>query len=142
MQEFVEEFTGRFKSLLECSRVYKIFLMFFRSETPLLYKAVPSWFIRVELIVQQLLENNKKCYWSATSHILSLTHTFHFSSSFPPSPHSLSAFFSFPSLPPLPSPSSFPLSSSFPLFSFLLFLSSLRSLPHPPPPPPLGFLSL
>ena len=35
----------------------------FRSETPLVYKAVPSWFVRVELIVQQLLENNKKCYW-------------------------------------------------------------------------------
>jgi len=34
-----------------------------RSETPLVYKAVPSWFVRVELIVQQLLENNKKCYW-------------------------------------------------------------------------------
>lgn len=31
------------------------------SETPLLYKAVPSWFIRVEAIVSQLLENNQKC---------------------------------------------------------------------------------
>ena len=35
-----------------------------RSETPLIYRAVPSWFIRVEMIVQQLLENNNKCYWS------------------------------------------------------------------------------
>ena len=34
-----------------------------RSETPLIYKAVPSWFIRVETIVPQLLENNQKCYW-------------------------------------------------------------------------------
>lgn len=34
-----------------------------RSETPLLYKAVPSWFIRVEAIIPQLLENNQKCYW-------------------------------------------------------------------------------
>jgi isoleucyl-tRNA synthetase len=34
-----------------------------RSETPLIYRAVPSWFIRVEMIVQQLLDNNNKCYW-------------------------------------------------------------------------------
>ncbi|XP_065830323.1 isoleucine--tRNA ligase, cytoplasmic-like [Oscarella lobularis] len=34
-----------------------------RSETPLIYKAVPSWFIQVEKIVDQLLANNKKCYW-------------------------------------------------------------------------------
>jgi len=34
-----------------------------RSETPLIYKAVPSWFVRVETLVPQLLENNAKCYW-------------------------------------------------------------------------------
>ncbi|XP_021721725.1 isoleucine--tRNA ligase, cytoplasmic-like [Chenopodium quinoa] len=34
-----------------------------RSETPLIYRAVPSWFIRVENIKDQLLENNKKTYW-------------------------------------------------------------------------------
>lgn len=34
-----------------------------RSETPLIYKAVPSWFIRVETLVDQLLANNKKSYW-------------------------------------------------------------------------------
>lgn len=34
-----------------------------RSETPLIYKAVPSWFIQVEPIVSQLLENNQKTYW-------------------------------------------------------------------------------
>lgn len=34
-----------------------------RSETPLLYKAVPSWFIRVESFVPKLLENNEKTYW-------------------------------------------------------------------------------
>ncbi|CAJ0573711.1 unnamed protein product, partial [Mesorhabditis spiculigera] len=34
-----------------------------RSETPLLYKAVPSWFVRVEDIVPKLLENNEKTYW-------------------------------------------------------------------------------
>jgi isoleucyl-tRNA synthetase len=34
-----------------------------RSETPLIYRAVPSWFIRVEAIIKELQENNKKCYW-------------------------------------------------------------------------------
>uniref|UniRef100_A0AC34G5D4 Aminoacyl-tRNA synthetase class Ia domain-containing protein n=1 Tax=Panagrolaimus sp. ES5 TaxID=591445 RepID=A0AC34G5D4_9BILA len=34
-----------------------------RSDTPLLYKAVPSWFIRVESIIPQLLENNEQTYW-------------------------------------------------------------------------------
>ncbi|KAJ6866165.1 isoleucine--tRNA ligase [Populus alba x Populus x berolinensis] len=34
-----------------------------RSDTPLIYRAVPSWFIRVEEIKEQLLENNKQTYW-------------------------------------------------------------------------------
>uniref|UniRef100_A0A7N9AY73 Isoleucine--tRNA ligase, cytoplasmic n=1 Tax=Mastacembelus armatus TaxID=205130 RepID=A0A7N9AY73_9TELE len=34
-----------------------------RSDTPLIYKAVPSWFVRVEQMVDKLLENNGKCYW-------------------------------------------------------------------------------
>ncbi|VDP10601.1 unnamed protein product [Heligmosomoides polygyrus] len=34
-----------------------------RSDTPLLYKAVPSWFIRVEQIVPKLLANNDETYW-------------------------------------------------------------------------------
>lgn len=34
-----------------------------RSETPLVYKAVPSWFVKVEVLVENLMENNKKCYW-------------------------------------------------------------------------------
>lgn len=34
-----------------------------RSETPLIYKAVPSWFVRVEQATTQLLENNQKTYW-------------------------------------------------------------------------------
>lgn len=34
-----------------------------RSETPLIYKAVPSWFVRVEQCTEQLLDNNKKTYW-------------------------------------------------------------------------------
>nr|XP_055165926.1 isoleucine--tRNA ligase, cytoplasmic isoform X1 [Nyctereutes procyonoides] len=34
-----------------------------RSDTPLIYKAVPSWFVRVEHMVGQLLQNNDLCYW-------------------------------------------------------------------------------
>lgn len=34
-----------------------------RSETPLIYKAVPSWFVRVEQLVDKLLANNQKTYW-------------------------------------------------------------------------------
>ncbi|KAL4227042.1 Isoleucine--tRNA ligase [Mactra antiquata] len=34
-----------------------------RSETPLIYKAVPSWFVRVEHAQEQLLANNSQTYW-------------------------------------------------------------------------------
>jgi len=34
-----------------------------RSDTPLIYKAVPSWFIAVEEIKEKLVENNTKTYW-------------------------------------------------------------------------------
>jgi isoleucyl-tRNA synthetase len=34
-----------------------------RSETPLIYRAVPSWFVRVESIKDRLLANNDQTYW-------------------------------------------------------------------------------
>eukprot|EP00928_Gymnodinium_smaydae_P037580 TRINITY_DN26063_c0_g1_i1.p1 TRINITY_DN26063_c0_g1~~TRINITY_DN26063_c0_g1_i1.p1 ORF type:complete len:906 (-),score=179.79 TRINITY_DN26063_c0_g1_i1:42-2378(-) len=34
-----------------------------RSDTPLIYKAVPSWFVKVEDIRERLLANNAKTYW-------------------------------------------------------------------------------
>ncbi|EGR33327.1 isoleucyl-tRNA synthetase, putative [Ichthyophthirius multifiliis] len=34
-----------------------------RSDTPLIYKAVQCWFIKVTEIKQQLIQNNKKAYW-------------------------------------------------------------------------------
>ena len=34
-----------------------------RSDTPLIYKAVPSWFVAVEKLKPQLLANNAKTYW-------------------------------------------------------------------------------
>lgn len=34
-----------------------------RSDTPLIYRAVPSWFVKVEQMRDQLLENNSQSYW-------------------------------------------------------------------------------
>jgi len=34
-----------------------------RSDTPLIYKAVPSWFIKVEEIREKIVANNNKTYW-------------------------------------------------------------------------------
>uniref|UniRef100_A0A7S1CCN3 isoleucine--tRNA ligase n=1 Tax=Bicosoecida sp. CB-2014 TaxID=1486930 RepID=A0A7S1CCN3_9STRA len=34
-----------------------------RSETPLIYRAVPSWFVRVESIKEDLVANNEQTYW-------------------------------------------------------------------------------
>jgi isoleucyl-tRNA synthetase len=34
-----------------------------RSDTPLIYKAVPSWFVRVESLKSQLVANNAQTYW-------------------------------------------------------------------------------
>jgi isoleucyl-tRNA synthetase len=34
-----------------------------RSDTPLIYKAVPSWFVKVESIRDRLLKNNAETYW-------------------------------------------------------------------------------
>lgn len=34
-----------------------------RSDTPLIYKAVPSWFVSVETLKEKLLRNNEQTYW-------------------------------------------------------------------------------
>ncbi|KAA8531453.1 hypothetical protein F0562_006194 [Nyssa sinensis] len=34
-----------------------------RSDTPLIYKGVPNWFVAVEKLKDQLLENNKQTHW-------------------------------------------------------------------------------
>eukprot|EP00590_Aulacoseira_subarctica_P009987 CAMPEP_0172418170 /NCGR_PEP_ID=MMETSP1064-20121228/4688_1 /TAXON_ID=202472 /ORGANISM="Aulacoseira subarctica , Strain CCAP 1002/5" /LENGTH=1169 /DNA_ID=CAMNT_0013156975 /DNA_START=55 /DNA_END=3565 /DNA_ORIENTATION=+ len=39
-----------------------------RSDTPLIYKAVPSWFVAVEQIRDKIVENNKLTYW-VPSHV-------------------------------------------------------------------------
>ncbi|OMP02733.1 Aminoacyl-tRNA synthetase, class Ia [Corchorus olitorius] len=33
------------------------------SDTPLIYRVVPSWFVRVEQLKEQSLENDKLTYW-------------------------------------------------------------------------------
>lgn len=38
-----------------------------RSDTPLIYKAVPSWFVKVEEIRDKLIANNNKTYWVPSS---------------------------------------------------------------------------
>lgn len=34
-----------------------------RSGTPLIYRAIPSWFVKVETIKDQLVANNKETLW-------------------------------------------------------------------------------
>ena len=49
--------------MVNASTVKHSYPFCWRSETPLIYRAVPSWFIRVEQMSQQLLDNNQKTYW-------------------------------------------------------------------------------
>uniref|UniRef100_A0A158Q609 Isoleucine--tRNA ligase, cytoplasmic n=1 Tax=Dracunculus medinensis TaxID=318479 RepID=A0A158Q609_DRAME len=50
-------------NLIKHSEVMHSYPFCWRSDTPLLYMAVPSWFIRVEAIASHLLANNEKTYW-------------------------------------------------------------------------------
>lgn len=76
--EEVSDFVGQYvkdadkniiKHLKNADRMVKIgttthnYPFCWRSETPLLYKAVPSWFIRVEQMSQDLVKNNSETYW-------------------------------------------------------------------------------
>ncbi|VDL64293.1 unnamed protein product [Hymenolepis diminuta] len=49
--------------LLQQSTIQHSYPFCWRSDTPLLYKAVPTWFIRVECLVERLLANNAKTSW-------------------------------------------------------------------------------
>jgi isoleucyl-tRNA synthetase len=49
--------------LVHQSNIVHSYPFCWRSETPLIYKAVPSWFVRVEVLINDLLVNNQKCYW-------------------------------------------------------------------------------
>lgn len=49
--------------LIQSSQVKHSYPYCWRSETPLIYKAVPSWFIRVEHMSKNLLECSASTYW-------------------------------------------------------------------------------
>ena len=49
--------------LVNASQIKHSYPFCWRSETPLLYRAVPSWFMRVEQMTKTLLEMNEKTYW-------------------------------------------------------------------------------
>jgi len=49
--------------LVNDARIHHNYPFCWRSDTPLIYRAIPSWFIRVEHFRDKLLENNGKTYW-------------------------------------------------------------------------------
>ncbi|OQV24382.1 Isoleucine--tRNA ligase, cytoplasmic [Hypsibius exemplaris] len=49
--------------LVHASQTKHSYPFCYRSETPLIYKAVPSWFVRVEPMIDRLLENNQQTRW-------------------------------------------------------------------------------
>lgn len=49
--------------LVQVGQVKHSYPFCWRSDTPLLYKAVPSWFIRVEQMSAALLQSNSQTYW-------------------------------------------------------------------------------
>ncbi|KAB7504980.1 Isoleucine--tRNA ligase, cytoplasmic [Armadillidium nasatum] len=49
--------------LVQTERINHSYPYCWRSDTPLIYRAVPSWFIRVEQMQDKLLESNEKTYW-------------------------------------------------------------------------------
>ncbi|CAG8520180.1 6354_t:CDS:10 [Ambispora gerdemannii] len=51
------------KRLVIQSQLMHSYPFCWRSDTPLIYKAVPSWFVRVKPIIENLLKNNKETYW-------------------------------------------------------------------------------
>jgi len=51
------------KRLVKNDTILHSYPFCWRSETPLIYKAVPSWFVRVESFKDRLVENNKLSHW-------------------------------------------------------------------------------
>lgn len=49
--------------LVHNSTIVHKYPMCYRTDTPLMYRAIPSWFIKVETLKDDLLENNKKAHW-------------------------------------------------------------------------------
>ncbi|XP_050349866.1 isoleucine--tRNA ligase, cytoplasmic [Nymphalis io] len=51
------------KRLVQAGQIKHSYPFCWRSETPLIYKAVPSWFVRVEQMSQDLLKSSEATYW-------------------------------------------------------------------------------
>ncbi|KAL1920450.1 uncharacterized protein VTP21DRAFT_827 [Calcarisporiella thermophila] len=49
--------------LIVQSQFYHSYPFCWRSDTPLLYKAVPSWFVRISTVVEKMLKNNAQSRW-------------------------------------------------------------------------------
>jgi len=49
--------------LIRQSQITHSYPMCWRSNSPLIYRAIPSWYVRVEPIVEKLLKNNDETYW-------------------------------------------------------------------------------
>lgn len=49
--------------LVASSSIVHSYPFCWRSESPLIYKAVPSWFVHVEKVKERLVANNDKTYW-------------------------------------------------------------------------------
>jgi len=49
--------------LIRQSQITHSYPLCWRSNSPLIYRAIPSWYVRVENIVDKLLKNNEETYW-------------------------------------------------------------------------------
>jgi len=58
----IEDLKKRGRLLLKWTFNHK-YPMCYRTNKPLMYKAIPSWFIAVEKVKDELCENNKKAEW-------------------------------------------------------------------------------
>ncbi|KAK4670857.1 isoleucine--tRNA ligase [Podospora pseudoanserina] len=61
-KEIIKYLKGTGRLIVE-SQYKHSYPMCYRSDTPLIYKAVPSWFIRIPKIIPQMLENIEGSHW-------------------------------------------------------------------------------
>lgn len=66
VKEADKDIMARLKAMgriVDASSITHSYPFCWRSDTPLIYRAVPSWFVAVESIKERLLANNSKTYW-------------------------------------------------------------------------------
>jgi isoleucyl-tRNA synthetase len=63
INELMKKLLKKQGRLLKCATIIHNYPFCWRSDTPLIYKAVPSWFIKVESIREKLIHNNKQTNW-------------------------------------------------------------------------------